>query len=50
MALRDEKNGVMKAALADLDAKRMAVMKNTGVPGREKQRALAEEEAKKVSV
>ncbi len=48
--MRDEKNAIMKAALADLDAKRMNVMKNTGVAGREKQRAIAEEEARKVCV
>ena len=38
----------MKQCMADLDTKRANVMKFTGVPGKEKQRALAEEEVSKV--
>jgi hypothetical protein len=48
MAYRDEKNAVLKQALADLDNKRANVMKLTGIPGKERQRAIAEDEVVKV--
>jgi len=47
LAMRDEKNGQLRAALSDLDAKRVAVMKTAGLAGKDKQRALAEEEVRK---
>jgi hypothetical protein len=48
MAYRDEKNAVLKQALADLDNKRANVMRLTGIPGKERQRAIAEDEVVKV--
>ena len=46
--MRNEKNAQLKAALADLDAKRVAVMKTAGLAGKDKQRAQAEEDVRKV--